>query len=134
MPVISTADFRNGITIIHGGNLFDLIEFQFVKPGKGGAFVRTRLKNVKTGQALDYTFDSKDKVEQAIIDKEEWEYLYRDGEFFVFMEAKTFDQHSVDKKIVQELLQFLKENTRCSFKLHNGGIGQRQALECECAG
>lgn len=122
MPVISTADFRNGITISHEGNLFDIIEFQFVKPGKGGAFVRTRLKNVRTGQVIDYTFDSGDKVQQAIIDKEEWEYLYRDGEFFVFMESKTFEQHQIEKRIVESLLQFLKENTTCMFKLVDGEI------------
>lgn len=122
MPVISTADFRNGKTIIHEGALYDITEFQFVKPGKGGAFVRTKLKNVKTGQVLDHTFDSKARVEQAIIDKVEWEYLYRDGELFIFMDTETYDQHPVNKDKVEGLLDLMKENTRCNLKIYDGEI------------
>lgn len=122
MPIISTNEFRNGITIIHDGNLCDIVEFQFVKPGKGGAFVRTKIRNVKSGQVLEYTYDSKDRVEQAIIDKVNWEYLYRDGNSFVFMDTETYDQHMVDAKVMEPLLAFLKDNTRCHLKLYNGEI------------
>jgi elongation factor P len=122
LPTISTNEFKNGITIIHRNELFDIVEFQFVKPGKGGAFVRTKLKNVKTGQVLEHTFDSKDKVEQAIIDKKEMEYLYRDGDHFVFMDQESFEQHSVNKEIMNPLLPFLKENTLCNFKWYGGEV------------
>ena len=122
MPVISTSDFRNGMTIIHDGTLFDIQEFQFVKPGKGGAFVRTKLKNVKTGQVLEHTYDSKSRVEQAIVDKAVWEYLYRDGEYYVFMDSETYDQHSLGREVVAPLLDFLLENTRCNLKTYDGEI------------
>ena len=120
MPVISTNDFKNGMTIIFRDELFDIVEFQFVKPGKGGAFVRTKLKNVKTGAVLENTFDSKDKVEQAIIEKKEMEYLYRDGDGFVFMDQETYEQETVDLSLMEPLLPFLKENTVCAFKIHDG--------------
>jgi elongation factor P len=122
MPTISSNDFKNGITIVYEGQLWDIIEFQFVKPGKGTAFVRSKLKNVRTGQVLEPTFDSKQKVEQAIIEKVEWEYLYRDGEQYVFMDTTSFEQHHVDKKVVAPLLHFLKENTKCSVKLYEGDV------------
>ncbi len=118
MGTISTNEFRNGITIIFRNELYDIVEFQFVKPGKGGAFMRTKMKNVRTGQVLENTFDSKDKVEQAIIDKKDMEYLYRDGDQFVFMDQETYDQHSVSKNLVEPLLAFLKENTVCAFKIY----------------
>jgi len=118
LGTISTNEFRNGITIIFRNELYDIVEFQFVKPGKGGAFMRTKMKNVRTGQVLENTFDSKDKVEQAIIDKKDMEYLYRDGDQFVFMDQETYDQHSVSKNLVEPLLAFLKENTVCAFKIY----------------
>jgi elongation factor P len=122
MPNISSNDFKNGITIVHEGQLWDIVEFQFVKPGKGTAFVRTKLKNVRTGQVLEPTFDAKQKVEQAIIDKAEWEYLYRDGDALVFMDTASYEQHHLPRQIVEPLLQFLKENTKCSVKLHQGEV------------
>ncbi|MEW6745583.1 MAG: elongation factor P [Planctomycetota bacterium] len=122
MVSISTNEFRNGIALIIDGNLMELQEFQFVKPGKGGAFVRTRLKNMKTGQVLEKTFDSRDKVELAHIEKLSWEFLYREGENFVFMDTESFDQHIVTPATVQPLLPYLKENTVCSVKMHDGEI------------
>jgi len=122
MPVISTNDFKNGMTIQMDGVLYDIMEFQFVKPGKGGAFVRTKLRNVRTGQVVEHTFDSKERVEQAIMEKAHWEDLYREGDAFVFMDTETYDQHHVDKVVVEPMLPFLKENTRCSMKLHDGEI------------
>lgn len=122
MPTISTNDFKNGITIVYDGQLWDIIEFQFVKPGKGTAFVRSKLKSLKSGQVLEPTFDSKERVEQAIIEKAEWEYLYRDGENYVFMDTTSFEQHHVNKKLVESLLHFLKENTKCSVKIYEGEV------------
>ena len=122
MVTISTNQFSNGITLKIDGQLFDLVEFQFVKPGKGGAFVRTRLKNLKTGGVKEITFDSKAKVEQAMIDKQEMEFLYRDGSHYYFMNPSTFDQIPINEEQVAHMLDFLKENTVCSFKLCEGEV------------
>lgn len=122
MVRISTNQFKNGITIEHDGQLFDMVEFQFVKPGKGVAFVRTRLKNVKTGKILEVSFNSKDTVEMVNVDKYEMEYLYREGDMFVFMEPETFEQVHVEKRLLEPLLPLLKENTHCSFKKINEEI------------
>ena len=117
MPKISTNQFSNGITLRIDGHLFDMVEFQFVKPGKGNAFVRTKLKNLKTEGVKEITFNSKDVVEQVMIDKRQMEYLYRDGEHYVFMDPETYDQTLVEKGMVEPLLRFLKENTTCNMKL-----------------
>lgn len=118
MVTISTNGFSNGITLkLDDGKLYDLVQFQFVKPGKGGAFVRTKLKNVHNGSVKEVTFDSKAKVEQVIIDKRDMEYLYREGNSFVFMDPETYDQMPIDEEKVRELLPFLKENTVCKFKI-----------------
>ncbi|GJM20141.1 MAG: elongation factor P [Planctomycetota bacterium] len=122
MVTISTNQFSNGITLRMDGKLFDMVSFQFVKPGKGGAFVRTRLKNLSTGAVKEVTFDSKDKVEQVMVDKVDMEYLYRDANSFVFMDPETFDQVPVDEHVVAELLPLLKENTTCKFKMVEGEI------------
>ena len=122
MPTISTNQFSNGVTLRMEGKLFDMVSFQFVKPGKGGAFVRTRLKNLENGAVKEVTFDSKDKVEQVIIDKQDMEYLYRDGNSFVFMDPESYDQVPVDEVVVKEMLPFLKENTVCKFKMCEGQI------------
>lgn len=117
MVTISTNQFNNGITLRIDGQLFDVVSYQFVKPGKGGAFVRTRLKNVKTGAIKEVTYDSKDKVEQVMVDKIDMEYLYRDGPSFVFMDQESYDQINVSEELVKPLLSFLKENTVCKFKI-----------------
>lgn len=117
MPTISTNDFKNGMTIIFRDELWDIVEFQFVKPGKGGAFVRTKLKNVKSGSVLEHTFDSKAKVDQAIIEKREMEYLYRDGDNFFFMDPESYEQVPIGLDMIEQHLRFLKENTMCNFKV-----------------
>jgi len=122
MPTISTNQFSSGITLRIEGKLYDLVDHQFVKPGKGGAFVRTRMKNLDTGAVKEMTFDSKAKVEQVYVDKVTLEYLYRDGEQFIFMNPETYDQTPVDKEHVEHLLSFLKENTKCQFKMCEGRI------------
>ena len=92
---ISTNDLKNGMTLDLPEGLFQVVEFQHVKPGKGGAFVRTTLKNVRTGAVLDKTFRAAEKVEQAVVDKREMQFLYRDGDDFVFMDNSTYDQMHV---------------------------------------
>src|SRR5437867_13039100 len=93
---VSTNDLRNGMTLDLPEGLFSVVEFQHVKPGKGGAFVRTKLKNVRTGAVLERTYRADEKLEQAIIDKREMQYLYRDGDQYVFMDNTSYEQLHVD--------------------------------------
>ncbi len=122
MSMISTNQFSNGITLRIGGELYDLVFFEFVKPGKGAAFVRTKLRSLKSGGTKEQTFDSKDRVEQVIIDKKEMEYLYREGDNFIFMDPQTYDQVPVPQVQVKDMLGYLKENTVCSFKICDGQV------------
>ena len=95
MPAITTNDLKTGITLELDNGLFQVVEFQHVKPGKGGAFVRTKLRNVKTGNVFDRTFNAGIRVEQAIINREEMQFLYRDGDDYVFMNNESYDQMHV---------------------------------------
>ncbi|MDH4145417.1 MAG: elongation factor P [Acidimicrobiia bacterium] len=95
MPTITTNDLKNGMTLQIEDGLFNVVEFQHVKPGKGGAFVRTTIKNVRTGQVIDRTFRAGEKVERAIIDKKEMQFLYREGEDYVFMDTESYEQLTV---------------------------------------
>lgn len=122
MTMIPTNQFSNGITLRVNGDLFDLVFFEFVKPGKGSAFVRTKLKNVRSGAVKEVTFDSKDKVEQVTVDRREMEYLFREGEHFIFMDPDTYDQVPVGREFMEPLLGYLKENTVCSFKMAEGKV------------
>jgi elongation factor P len=122
MTMIPTNQFSNGITLRVNGDLFDLVFFEFVKPGKGAAFVRTKLKNVRSGAVKEVTFDSKDKVEQVTVDRRDMEYLFREGANFIFMDPETFDQVPVGEDLIKPLLGYLKENTVCSFKVAEGQI------------
>ena len=106
---LSTNDLKNGMSLDLSDGLFSVVEFQHVKPGKGGAFVRTKLKNVRTGAVVERTFRADEKVEQAVIDKREMQYLYRDGEQFVFMDNTTFDQTPVEPAALGDSIKFLKE-------------------------
>ena len=105
-----TTDFRNGFTMLLDGELFSTVEFQHVKPGKGGAFVRTKLKNVRTGAVLDRTFRSGDKVEEVRVEKREMQYLYSEGEVYYFMDLETYDQIGIQKETVGKAAELLKEN------------------------
>ena len=108
----NTSDFKNGLIFNRKGNLWKIIEFQHVKPGKGPAFVRTKLRNIKTGQVIDETFRSGEKIEIIRIEAREYNYLYNDGTLYYFMDNETFDQISLPKeKISEENLDFLIENT-----------------------
>ena len=92
---VSTNDLKNGMTLDLSEGLFSVVEFQHVKPGKGGAFVRTKLKNVRTGQVLERTYRADEKLEQAIIDKRDMQYLYRDADDYVFMDSSNYEQLAV---------------------------------------
>jgi elongation factor P len=115
--MIPTNQFTNGITLRVNGELFDLVFFEFVKPGKGAAFVRTKLRSLKTGGTKEVTFDSKDKVEQVTVDKKDMEFLFREGDNWIFMDPETYDQVPVGKELMEPLLGYLKPNTICNFKV-----------------
>jgi elongation factor P len=112
MAAISTSDIKNGITIKIDDGLYTVIEFQHVKPGKGGAFVRTKLRNARSGAVIERTYNSNERLEQAIIDKRDTQYLYRDGDDYIFMDQVTFDQVPVSSKSLGEASHFLKETGR----------------------
>ena len=109
MPTISMSDINNGMTLNLPEGLFNVVEFQHVKPGKGGAFVRTKLKNVRNGAVLDRTFRADEKVKLAVIDKREMQFLYRDGGNYVFMDNETYDQLHVTAESVGNAVNYLKE-------------------------
>ena len=111
MPALSTNDLKNGMTLLLDEGLFNVVEFQHVKPGKGGAFVRTKLKNVRNGAVVDRTFRADEKVERALIDKREMQYLYRDGVEFVFMDNESYDQIHVGAETLGDAAGFLTEGT-----------------------
>ncbi len=113
-----TSIFRNGLVIKHKNNLFKIIEFLHVKPGKGGAFVRTKLKNVKTGQVIDETFRSGEKIEEIRLDAQNYNFLYKDSDSFFFMNNETFDQISLDKQSVGDNADFLIDNTETTIVFH----------------
>ena len=106
---ISTADFRNGMSLRIDGNLFQISEFQHVKPGKGPAFVRTTLRNIRSGAVIDRTFRAGEKIEQAIIDKRDMQYLYADSDSFVFMDNETYEQLEVGKPLLKDAAGYLVE-------------------------
>ena len=105
-----TSDFRNGFTMSLDGALFSIVEFQHVKPGKGGAFVRTKLKNIATGAVIDRTFRSGDKIEAVRIEKREMQYLYSEGDIFHFMDTETYEQMAILSEVVGNAADFLMEN------------------------
>ena len=119
---ISTNDLKNGMSLDLPDGLFSVVEFQHVKPGKGGAFVRTKLKNVRTGAVVEKTFRADEKVEQAIIDKREMQYLYRDGEQYVFMDNTTYDQLHVDDEALGVAAKFLKEGDSAVLQMYRNEI------------
>ena len=117
----TTSDIRNGMIINFKGELFEIVEFQHVKPGKGGAFVRTKLKNIKTGKVLENTFRTSEKLEEVRVEKHKKEYLYYDGSFYVFMDSTTYEQMSVPAEIIGDLDKYLIENMVVGMKLDPKG-------------
>ncbi|MBR3602125.1 MAG: elongation factor P, partial [Lachnospiraceae bacterium] len=111
-----------GITIEIDSNIFQIIEFQHVKPGKGAAFVRTKLKNIKSGGVIEKTFRPTEKCPQARIDRKDMQYLYSDGDLFHFMDQETFEQIALNEESVGDALKFVKENDVCKVCSHNGSV------------
>ena len=120
--MISAGDFRNGVTIELEGNIFQIIEFQHVKPGKGAAFVRTKLKNIKSGGVVEKTFRPTEKCPQARIDRKDMQYLYSDGDLFYFMDVESYDQIALAQDAIGDALTFVKENEMCKVCSHNGNV------------
>jgi elongation factor P len=120
--VISASDFRNGITIDIDNNIYQIIEFQHVKPGKGAAFVRAKLKNVINGGVVERTFRPTEKFPQAIIEKKDMQYLYADGELYNFMDTNTYEQIVLSQETVGDALKFVKENENVKVVSHNGHV------------
>lgn len=120
--MISVNEIKNGMTVIVEGNLYIVSWFQHVKPGKGGAFVKTKLKNLKTGAVLDRTFRSGETIEQAFLEEKEMEYIYRDAENFWFMDTSTYEQIPLSGEIIGDGAKFLKENTKVNVVYYGGKI------------
>lgn len=120
--MIDTSDFRNGLSIILDGDIYTIVDFQHVKPGKGGAFVRSKLKNVRTGAVIDKTWRAGEKMEQAILERRPMQFLYSmDGEYHL-MDNETFDQISVDKSAFGDAVKYLKEGQEVSVLSHNESV------------
>lgn len=120
--MISAGDFRNGITLEIDGNVVQIIEFQHVKPGKGAAFVRTKLKNVINGGVVEKTFRPTEKFPQARIDRVDMQYLYSDGDLYNFMNVETYDQVALNKDTIGDALKFVKENEMVKVCSYNGNV------------
>ncbi len=115
MASISTADFRNGMCIEYNNKLCTIVEFQHVKPGKGGAFVRTKLRDIKTGRVVDYTFNSGTKFESVRLETRKMQYLYNDGADYFFMDNDTYEQLGIPADVVGDAAKWLKENDEASL-------------------
>ena len=126
--MITAGEFRKGITIEVDGNVFVIVEFLHVKPGKGAAFVRTKLKNVMTGAVLERTFNPSEKYPLAHIERKEMQYLYEDGGIYYFMDNETYEQLPLNKDQVEQALPFLKDNSNVTIKFFKGNAF---SVECE---
>ena len=120
--MVTAGDFKNGLTIEFEGNIYQIIEFQHVKPGKGAAFVRTKIKNIKTGGVVEKTFRPTEKFENAQIDTKDMQYLYQDGDLYNFMDMETYDQIALSADQIGDSLKFVKENEMVKMKSHQGDI------------
>ncbi len=117
---VSTNDLKNGITLDLDGTLFQVVEFQHVKPGKGGAFVRTKLRNVRTGAVVERTFNAGVKIGLAIVERREMQYLYRDDDAFTFMDMETYDQVPVPGAVIGDAAGWLAEGATAQVAMHQG--------------
>jgi elongation factor P len=115
-----TSSFRNGMVLRHRGDLWSIVGFQHVKPGKGGAFVRTKLKNVETGRVLEETFRAGERVEEVRLERRNFQYLYQDGEFYTFMNMETYEQVSLPQEALGDVPLYIKESDTCQVLLHEG--------------
>ena len=120
--MISAGDFKNGLTIEYDGNVYQILEFQHVKPGKGAAFVRTKLKNIKSGGVIEKSFRPTEKFPQARIDRKDMQYLYSDGELYNFMDTESFEQIALNQDEIGDAMKFVKENEMVKICSHNGSV------------
>jgi len=120
--MVSAGDFKNGITIEMDGNIYQIIEFQHVKPGKGAAFVRTKLRNIINGGIVEKSFRPSEKFENAHIDRRDMQYLYADGDLYNFMDVETYDQIALNTETVGDALKFVKENEMVKICSHQGNV------------
>ncbi len=118
--MITASDFRKGITIEWEGGVWNIVDFQHVKPGKGAAFVRTKIKNIMTGAVIERTFNPTDKMPRAIIETKEMQYLYNDSDLYYFMDQETYEQMPLNKSQVEDAIQFVKENTNVNIRFFKG--------------
>ena len=120
--MVTAGDFKNGVTLEYDGNICQIIEFQHVKPGKGAAFVRTKLRNIISGGIVETSFRPTEKFPLARIERKDMQYLYGDDDFYNFMDVETYDQISLTKDAVGDALKFVKENEMCKICSHNGNV------------
>ncbi len=118
--MISAGDFKKGITVEFDGGVWTIVDFQHVKPGKGAAFVRTKIKNIMTGTVLERTFNPSDKMQRAIIDTKEMQYLYSDGDLYYFMDPETYEQMPLNRSQVEDAIRFVRENTSVNIRFFKG--------------
>ncbi len=120
--MVTAGDFRNGMTFDMDGDVYQIIEFQHVKPGKGAAFVRTKIRNVISGSVVDRTFNPTDKFPTAFIERREMEYLYQDGDLYYFMDNETYEQEPIDSHKLGDNFRFVKENMVCKILSYKGNV------------
>ena len=120
--MISVSDFRNGVTFELDGKVMQIVEFQHVKPGKGAAFVRVKMKNVITGAVTETTFNPNDKYPTAFIERKKMEYSYSDGNLYYFMDMETYDMIPIDKSVLDDSFRFVKENDTCTVLSYKGNV------------
>ena len=127
MATITAGDFRNGKTFEMDGKVMQVVEFQHVKPGKGAAFVRTKMRNVVTGAVTETSFNPTAKFEEAFVDRRDMEYSYNDGDLYYFMDQETYDMVPLNKELLGDAFRFIKENTMCKVLSYKGNVF---GLEC----
>ena len=120
--MVTAGDFRNGVTFEMDGNVYSIIEFQHVKPGKGAAFVRTKIRNVISGAVTEKTFNPNDKYPTAFIERKDMEYLYNDGDLYYFMDSETYEQLPISPNVLGDNFRFVKENIVCKVLSYKGNV------------
>ena len=120
--MISAGDFRNGVTFEWDGKVMQVVEFQHVKPGKGAAFVRTKIKNVITGAVVETSFNPSDKFENAFVERREMEYSYNDGSLYYFMDLESYELEPIDQDLLGDNFKFVKENMNCTVHAYKGKV------------
>ena len=122
MATITAGDFRNGKTFEMDGKIMQVVEFQHVKPGKGGAFVRTKLKDIRSGRVVDYTFNSGTKFDSVRLETKKLQYLYNDGDLYYFMDLESYEQLPINKSVLGDNFKFVKENMECKVLSYKGNV------------